>query len=179
MKAVKALIAVLIIGALAGAAALWYVKPAEALDLSYAPLRLDDKLAALLLERKFEVSLSESEVDSLIKKSLAARPRVHPDATVTGARFTLRDGTLVADVNLLVKERWPASAKLRFELAWQEPVLTIRHVGTNIRQASLPLDWFQLDPIDIRLDSYMPRHIGIRSVSFDGSDMKLQLKLRF
>lgn len=178
MKALKALVVVLIIGALAGAAALWYVKPAEALDLSYAPLRLDDKLAAMLLERKFEISLSEGEVDSLIKTSLAAKPRIHPDATVTGARFTLQDGTLAADVNLLVKERWPAGVKLRFELAWQEPVLTIRHVGTDIRQVPLPPDWFRLDPFDIRLEDYMPRPVGIRSVSFAGSEMKLQLKLR-
>ncbi|SDD71888.1 hypothetical protein SAMN02799630_03297 [Paenibacillus sp. UNCCL117] len=178
MRWIRAIAAAALLAAALVGAALWLVKPAEALDLSYEPLRLQDQAKEMLLKRKFELELSEAEVNSLIKRKLAAQPQVHPEARITGARFTLEDGGLRADVSLLLRERWPVGATLRFACSWEAPYMVVRHTATELRGLSLPASWFSLEPLRLAPDDYLPGLLRAADMSFDSSGVKLRLQLR-
>ncbi|MFC6230184.1 hypothetical protein ACFQI7_20385 [Paenibacillus allorhizosphaerae] len=166
------------IGMIASFLAIAYVKPEQKLDLAYSELPLRDKLAGMLVNRKPEITLTESEVNELLKKALAARPDVRPDVTVTGARFDLQGDQLTADVNVRIKRRIEAAATLRFDLDWKEPYLIAVHTGTFVKQVGIPGSWFHLEPLQANLNDYLPRLAAIRSVAFENAGVKLSFKLR-
>nr|WP_245247433.1 MULTISPECIES: hypothetical protein [unclassified Paenibacillus] len=160
------------------AGVLWFVRPAEPLDLSYGQLDLRGKLTDMLMSRRMETVLTEREVNDLLKQALTHRPEVRPGVTLTGAAFVLQGERLSADVNLLVQQRLEVGAKLWFELSWKEPYLTALHTGTEIRGRSVPLEWLRLEPLRIELNEYLPTRISIREMAFEGSTVRLSLKMR-
>ncbi|MCZ8517136.1 hypothetical protein O9H85_33255 [Paenibacillus filicis] len=160
------------------AVTLWYVQPNQKLDLSYAELPMKDKVFSMLMSRKLEVTLSEQEVNDLLKKALAQHTQVKPGVTLTGARFYLQGERLTADVNLLVQGSYLAEATLDFELGWEEPNLTAIHTGTRIKDIRVPLGWFRLEPLRLPLNDYLPRRLTVRDIGFSGSTVKVGFKLR-
>ncbi len=169
---------VLLLAVALAAAGLWLVKPTERLDLAYEPLRIQDQVKEMLLNRRFEAVLSESEVDSLIKRRLSAQPQVMKGGRITGARFTLHNDELQADVHLLLQERWAVGARLTFALSWEAPYMVVTHTGTDLRGLPLPVSWFRLEPIRIEPDAYIPGPLGVKGMTFEGSEVRLQLQLR-
>lgn len=156
----------------------WFVRPAEPLDLSYGQLDLRGKLADMLMSRRLETVLTEREVNDLLKQALARRPEVRPGVTLTGAAFALQGERLSADVNLLVRQRLEVGAKLWFELSWTEPYLTALHTGIEIRGRSVPLEWLRLEPLRMELNEHLPKHVSVRGMAFEGSTVRLSLKMR-
>lgn len=155
-----------------------YAQPDRMLDLNYSELSIRDKLAAMLANRRLEVVLTESEVNELLKKILADRAQLREDWTLTGAQFTLNGTQWTADINLMYKEKWPIGAKLFFTVNWQDPYLTAVHTETQIKQISVPMDWFQLQPLKIPLNDYLPKPAGVRNVTFEGNVVRLALRRR-
>ncbi len=174
----KGIAAIVIAGALLAAGALWYVQPQEALDLSYDDLPVREKLAAMVIRQKPEAVLTEQEAGNLLKKALVRRPELRPGVKVTGARFFLQGERLAADVTLLLQDRWKVGARLNFDLAWHEPYLTAVHTGTVVRDVAVPSAWLSLRPIEVDLNDYMPRHVAIRGVAFEGSTVRVTFGLR-
>ncbi|UUZ84185.1 hypothetical protein LJK88_10865 [Paenibacillus sp. P26] len=72
------------------AVSIWYVQPAQKLDLAYGEFPLKDKVFSMLMSRRLEVTLSEQEVNDLLKKALAAHAQIRPGLELTGARFYLQ-----------------------------------------------------------------------------------------
>jgi len=177
-KLFRAVLSLAVIAALALAGLYMYVRPTQQLDLAYSELPVRGKIADMLTNRKLEVALTEPEVNSLLKKALAEHAQVQPDVRVTGAQFTLEGDRWIADVNLLYKERWEVGARLYFSMRWQEPNLIASHTETQIKQAEIPLDWFQLEPLTLPLNDYLPKPAGVRGVTFDNHEVKIALKLR-
>lgn len=175
---VKGIISLLMIGMLASFLVIAFVKPEQQLDLAYTELPLRDKLAGMVLNGKPEITLTEPEVNGLLKKALAIRPEVRPNVTVTGARFDLQGDQLTADVNVLIKRRIAAAATLRFDLVWKEPYLVAVHTETSVKQVKIPASWFHLEPLQANLNDYLPRLAAIRSVAFENAGVRLSFKLR-
>ncbi|MCS7458924.1 hypothetical protein N0M98_02115 [Paenibacillus doosanensis] len=177
-KLLRSIVSLAIGCAVIAAIGYWYVQPERPLDLTYSELKVRGKLADMIASRKLEVELTEPEVNSLLKKALAAHAQVTPDLEVTGAEFSLEGKEWVADVNLLYKGQWEAAARLYFTMSWQEPYLTAVHTSTKIKRLSVPLDWFRLQPLNVELNDYLPRPAGVRSVAFEEHAVRVGLKLR-
>lgn len=177
-KIIRGIMVVVFSCVLLTAGAVWYIQPVKKMDLAYSELPLVNKAASILLNRKPEVVLSEQEVSNLLKKALAQHPAIDPHVTVTGAEFFLQGQRLTANMNLLLYDRLEAGATLFFDLSWQEPYLMMEHTGTEIRQAAIPLKWFQLEPRQIQLNDFLPKPMTVRDVAFEGSSVKISLKLR-
>ncbi|NHN30276.1 hypothetical protein [Paenibacillus agricola] len=155
-----------------------YAQPDRMLDLSYSELSIRDKLAAMLANRRMEVVLTEYEVNELLKKTLADRAELRENWTLTGAQFKLKGNEWTADVNLMYKGKWPIGAKLFFTVDWQDPYLTAVHTETQIKQISIPMEWFQLQPLQIPLNDYLPKPAGVRNVTFQDDMVRLALRRR-
>jgi hypothetical protein len=155
-----------------------YAQPDRMLDLNYSELSIRDKLENMLVNRRLEVVLTESEVNGLLKKTLASRAQLRDDWTLTGAQFTLKGTQWMADINLMYKEKWPIGAQLFFTVNWEDPFLTAIHTDTQIKQISVPMSWFQLEPLQIPLNDYLPRPAGVRNVTFQDNIVRLALRRR-
>ncbi|AEI45128.1 hypothetical protein [Paenibacillus mucilaginosus] len=175
MKTIFLTGAVLVIAA---ALLLWFLRPQQPLDLAYTELPLREKALDMLRSRKLEVVLTEAEVNELLKKALAASPQVSGNVRITGARFYLEGEALSADVQLLYRDRWEAAGRLFFDLSWQDPYLTAVHTGTEVRGVRLPDGWFQLQPLQAELNSYLPQAAAIRDLQFEPDGVRVGFRLR-
>ncbi|GAA4855189.1 hypothetical protein GCM10023310_37650 [Paenibacillus vulneris] len=177
-KLLRGILSIAIVCALLLGAAYWYVQPARTLDLNYSELEVRNKVANMLTSRKLEVDLTEPEVNSLLKKALAAHPQVGSDLEMTGAEFSLEGNRWVADVNLLYKGQWTFGAKLYFTMSWKEPNMIATHTATQIKEVSIPGTWFQLNPLQIQLNDYVPKPAAVREIAFEEHGVRVGLKLR-
>ncbi|MCU6796648.1 MULTISPECIES: hypothetical protein [Paenibacillus] len=155
-----------------------YAQPDRLLDLNYSEISVRDKLTDMLANRRLEVVLTESEVNDLLKKTLSSRAQLNEDWKLSGAQFNLKGNQWTADVTLMYKDKWPIGAQLFFTVKWEDPFLTATHTGTQIKQLSVPMDWFQLQPLQIPLNDYLPKPAGIRAVTFQDNVVRLALRRR-
>lgn len=153
-----------------------YVKPTESLDLQYKEISISNKMAEMILSRKLDVRLSEEDVNQLLKKQLASRSLLPHDFRMEGAKLSLQGSMIEADVNVRWHERIPIGVHTMFTLAWDPPNLVIQHVNTQIKNWQLPSAWLQLAPVEIPLQSYLPKLIGIKNVVFEDKAIVIQLK---
>lgn len=181
MKPMKKLLifvcTVLVIFAALAGAAIWYVKPTEALDLNYREVPIGGKIVDMIKNRKFEVLITEAEINDLVKKQLAAHRELPHDIRIEGAALQLRGNELQADVNLLWREQIPVGAKLFFNVEWNSPNIEIVHTSTQIKEASLPSSLLQLPPLRISLEEHLPKLVGVRNVSFEENGIRIGFKL--
>jgi hypothetical protein len=177
-KLLRGIALIIVLTALLAGGLVWYVQPQQTLDLAYTDLSVKNKLADMLATRKLEVELSESEVNNLLKKAIATQALSHRELEITGAQFALQGNQLIADVNLLYQKQWKVGAVLQFNISWQEPYVTAVHTGTHLRDIDLPLDWFQLKPIQVPLGDYMPKLTGIKGITFLEHGLKLSVGLK-
>jgi len=154
-----------------------YVKPTEALDLNYQEVAISGKIADMLKNRKLEVTLTEQDINDIVKKQLAAHRTLPNDLMIEGAELRLNGSQLEADVNLRWQERIPIGAKVFFALDWSPPNIEVRHVGTQIKDWQLPGEWLQIAPVQIPLESYLPKLVGVKNVTFDNQAIRIELKL--
>lgn len=177
-KLLRGILSICICCALLLALGYWYAQPDRTLDLAYSELQIRNKVTDMLTSRKLEVQLTETEVNSLLKKALASRTHVNQDLKITGAQFSLEGSQWIADVNLLYKDEWTFGGRLHFAMSWQEPYLTATHTTTQIKQIAVPASWFQLEPLQIELNDYVPKPAGVRGVAFEEHGVRVGLKLR-
>ncbi|KRE96839.1 hypothetical protein ASG89_30360 [Paenibacillus sp. Soil766] len=153
-----------------------YVKPTKSLDLQYKEISISSKIAEMILTRKLDVRLSEEEVNQLLKKQLASHTLLPHDFRMEGAELNLQGAMVEADVNVRWRDRIPIGAHATFTLQWDPPNLVIQHVNTQLRSWQLPSTWLQLAPIEIPLQSFLPKLIGIKDVVFEDNAILIQLK---
>lgn len=146
-------------------AAVWYVRPAEPLDLHYEPISVAQKIAEMVKARKPELHISESELNDILKKELAARSRPRPHVEINGARFEQRANRVTAYLNLKTAGI-PVGAAVDFELEWRAPDLIVRPTGTHMKALNVPASWLPLAPIVIPLDEALPPPIAIKQIRF-------------
>ncbi|WNR45704.1 hypothetical protein [Paenibacillus roseipurpureus] len=153
-----------------------YVKPTESLDLTYREISISNKIADIILSRKLEVRLTEDDINQLLKKQLADHSTLPHDFRLEGAKLNMAGSLINADVNLRWQNKIPIGAHAMFFLSWESPNLVIQHQSTQIKSLQLPSEWLQMAPVEIPLQSYLPKLIGIKNVVFEDKAIVVQLK---
>lgn len=177
-KLAVALIIVVTIAGLLLFAGLRYVSPVQELDLRYEQVSMADQLMDMWKARRFEIEITEDELNHLLKKQLQQNTMLSEQWQVTGAQFHLQGNEGIADVNLMYASRYPVGMKLYFELKWQEPELTAAHKRTELKQWSVPAAWFSLEPLSVNMNEYLPALVKVKHVDFSGDSIKLTFGLR-
>ncbi|MGO4270414.1 hypothetical protein AB4Z22_11275 [Paenibacillus sp. TAF58] len=158
------------------AIAVRHVKPTETLNLDYKEITVSSKIADIVKSRKLEVQLTEQDLNDVVKKQLAAHQVLPNDFRIEGAKLTLQGSNLVADVNVRWREKIPIGAQMMFTVAWNPPNLVVQHRNTNIKGMQVPSEWVQLAPIELPIEDYLPKLIGVKNVLFEEKAIIIQLK---
>lgn len=175
-KILLSLVTLIVIAVVMLVIVIQYVKPTEQLDLQYQEISIPNKIADMILSRKLEVRLSEEDINNLLKKQLATHRELPNDFQLDGAKLNLQGSMIEADVNARWQERIPVGAHAVFTLAWEPPNLVIKHVSTQVRNLQLPSDWLQLAPVEIPIESFLPKLVGIKNMRFEDKAIVIQLK---
>jgi hypothetical protein len=168
----------LVLGVAAGGA-LWYVKPERPLDLSYTKISVADKILDMVQRRSLEVSVTEADLNNLVKAALAARTELPHHLKLTGVDAKQHGDVLTVDVSLLWQERFAVGATLTYRMSYREPNLLLTRESVRVKQLTIPTSWLQTDPeLAINLYDKLPKLVGIQNVAFDPSGIRIALKLR-
>lgn len=170
------LIVVIVILAAAIVMFIRHIQPTEVLDLNYQEISIASKIADMVKNRKFEVQITEQDLNNLVKKQLSAHQNLPNDVRVEGAKLTLQGSNLVADVNIRWQDKVPVGAQLLFTLAWDPPNVVIQHQSTRVRGIQVPKEWLQFAPIELSIEDHLPLLVGVKGVQFEEKAVLIQLK---
>lgn len=171
LKRTIALAVVLVV--LAAGGAMWlkeYVAPREALDLSYRPIDIGQKLLNMAASMEPELILTESDINQLMKMQIAESGGAdNPDIRVDGARFELDDGELTAHMNVTYKDRLPVGMVIVYRLSWDEPYIRMEPRSVRVRSLKLPASVAESQIIEL------PAHrlFQIKEVAFQRDRVKI------
>ncbi|WNQ12767.1 hypothetical protein MJA45_06965 [Paenibacillus aurantius] len=179
MKRLLLVLLVLVLAAAGlAAAAVWYVRPAESLDLAYREVDFNSKFKDLIRNRQFAVEITDSELENLLKKRLSENPNLAPGVTVTGARLERDKDIVNIHVNLLYRGKVRAGLVLRYDLSWQSPNLTAVFRGASVRGFTIPEGWLNPGDFKIGVNEQLPSALGVREIVFGDRAVTVWLKLR-
>jgi hypothetical protein len=164
----------ILLAAAAAAAGLYYVRPDPMLNLDHGSVSLKEKAVDMARRMSFSLRLSEEDLNDLLKAYLAEHPRQRPDVTVEGARFSLADDRLTADLRLLWKDRLPFGMKVVYRLSWNDPVLAAAAESVQVRDVDLPASL--AGDLSVQLGSGLPEWLHIDRVSFSGQEILIHFQ---
>jgi hypothetical protein len=176
----KLLILVLLLVSLAyfgKAAALHYIAPTDTYDLSYGEISIALKIVDMVKNRQFSATLTEADVNSLLKQALARNPQLNNEVTVTGADFHLDGSRLTADLNLIYRGDVPIGATCYFQLSAPGPFLRATYEGAKVKSIAIPASWISTPPFDIYLNNYLPPLVAIDEIDFTEQGITLHFML--
>jgi hypothetical protein len=158
--------------------AVWYVRPAQPLDLAYRDVSLAAKFNEMVRNRQPAFELTEADINNLLKKQVGENPVLTADLRITGANFNVDKDLLTADVNLLYKDKFPAGVRLHYYLDWKEPDLKITYKDAAVKGFTLPASWFRPKDYNININGQLPGPVGVKEVVFGDKSVKVWLKLQ-
>lgn len=166
---------VIIIGL--GIGLLLYIRPVEELGLEYKPLVIEEKVIGMIAKRKLEVTFTEDEVNSMLKKWLSENAHVSELLEITGAQGTLQGNALTMDVNANYANRIPFGAKLHYILSWEAPNLIAELQSVTVKKLDLPIKWIQTQRIILPIEQQLPPKVHINKVEFIDQHILVKLKV--
>ena len=172
------LASLVVVVVLLGAAMAWYVRPTQALDLNYQEVDLQKKIESMVLETSLTIPLTDEELNNLFKQELNRNTEPVPHIRITGAHFSREGNELIADLNVLFREKVPAQIQLVYQLEWHSPDLKLLFVDARIKGKGIPGNWFNPGDILIPIEDKLPPFIIIKSVDFTGLDILFKLGIQ-
>ncbi|RUS46725.1 hypothetical protein [Cohnella sp. AR92] len=169
-----ALFVLLILAAGAGIGAFFYVSPEEELNLRYDEVPLKSRAIEMAKRLSPELVLTEKDVNNLAKAQLADNPNYMKNIKITGVRFKLADGQLIADVNLKAMERIPVGMQLTYEVKWMSPNLVATVTRAKLKDIDLPADSF--NDVVIPLGSELPDLLKVQGIRIEDGQMIIEFK---
>lgn len=164
----------LLVGGL-GVYGMYYIRPDPTLTLDYEPISLKDKALDMAKRLSPELVLTEEDVNNLLKQALAEHPKQSPDVEVLGARFTLLNSRLHADLRLLWKERVTAGMQVDYLLRWSGESLTAE--VDSIKLKGIKLSSSLTQDLVVPLGEELPALIRIRNIEFGEREIQIRLDL--
>jgi len=121
--------------------------------------------------------LSEAEVNDLIKKHMD--PDAFENVRIEGAQFELNGNRLLADLNIIYRDRIPAQIRAEYRLEWQNPNLALPPQALSMKGVQLPLS--MLETIVVPLDLPTGDMVKVQDVRFEDKEIKIlfDIKLPF
>lgn len=154
---------------------LHYVRPDPSLTMDYEPISLKDKALDMAKRMSPELVLTEEDVNNLLKQALVEHPRHLPDLEVLGARFTLQNDRLHADLRLLWKGRLTVGMQAAYMLGWSDPNLTANVESVKLKGIKLPAGL--TEDIAVSIGHELPALVRIRNVDFGEREIRIRLDL--
>jgi len=174
-KLILFLLVLLVIAGGSGVYGLYYIRPDPTLTLDYEPISLKDKALDMAKRLSPELVLTEEDVNNLLKQALAEHARQSPDVEVLGAKFTLLNNRLHADLRLLWKDRVTAGMQVDYLLGWSEPNLTA--VVEAVKLKGIKLSSSVAQDLAVAIGEELPSLVRIRNVEFGEREIRIRLAL--
>jgi len=169
---------VLLLAVIAAAAVLlWYIRPAETLDLSYRDISIVEKVTEMVRKRELVVELDDDELSNLVKRAIAEKPQLTEDVRITGVRVETENGLLALHVNAVAKGFVKAGATIYAKLEWREPNLLLTLDRGAVKKLEIPGKYFSQQNFIVPLYDKLPALVGIKDIRLEDGKLRIMLKL--
>lgn len=169
----------LLVVGIVGGGLLLYVSSEPKLDWSYGETpSLAEKIEAMIAERSMSTTITEAELDAIVKAALYERRRVADGAELTGAAASLDGDVLTVRTDVTIAGRMRAPLTHRLRLAWEAPDVVATHESTMLKDIPLPASWFPIGVIRVPLrweGATLP--IEVERVTFEPEGIRVKLRL--
>ncbi|MFD0672499.1 hypothetical protein [Cohnella sp. GCM10027633] len=173
-KFIIGLFVFIIVAVIAAVAGLYYIKPSQALDLTYGKVPIRERALDMAKRMSLDMIVTESDVNDILKGELAEDPHVQPDVEVKGAKFALIGELLIADLNVLWKDLVPSSLRIVYRLKWEAPNIVATVEEAKIKSISLPKS--SVSGFVIPLGDELPKPLKIEKIDWGVGEIKVKLK---
>lgn len=166
-----ALLILLAVAALGFGGLMWYAQPEEELDLQYEEISVFAKAEEMIRSRQLSLSLTEGEVNHLLKQALSRQASLPADVELKGARFRLGQDQLMADVHLLYKGFLSAGATVYYDVVWSPPELSVLFDRITVKRLPVP-PAFEPESFRINLEELLPAVIDVSDVEVGPQEVR-------
>lgn len=173
-KLLVALIVLVVLVGGAGGLAYWYVSPSQPLDLAYEEVPLEHRAIQMIGRMSLDLELTQEDVDNLGKKQIAAQPEYQPGVLITGAKFRLEGGKLIADVNAKWRDRVPVGLTIVYRLNWQSPNLIAEVESAKLKDIELPAG--AVGDVVIPLKNELPKLLKVKDVRIENDHVTVEFR---
>jgi|GEM_PF-2409477 len=178
VRGFRPLFTFLLIAGILGAAAGWYAAPNPELDWDRGELpSIADKVLEMIAKRSLSVTVTEAELNALVKQELYKQRFISNDLEMTGAETMLDGDRMTVFTDLVYKGRVRFQLKHQFQFAWEAPELTATHLSTSLKDIPLPASWFPIGTIRVPLSFGEKVPAEVRQVQFLEDAVQLDIKL--
>jgi hypothetical protein len=171
------LFVLVMLGAVIGGA-VWYVSSEPLLDWTASdPPNVAEKARGMIANRTLSTTITEAEVNALVKQALYERRVLHEYAVLTGADVTLSGDILTARTDILIGDSIRLQLTHRFRLEWQEPDLAATHLSSSLKDIPLPAPLLRIGVVRVplALDERLPAKL--HRVSFEEDAIRLTFRI--
>ncbi len=156
---------------IAGVGTLYYIKPDQNLDLAYEEVPLEERALDMVRRVSPELILTAEDLNNLSKKSIADNPQVEKDVLVTGANFAMEGELLIADLNIIWKNRISAGVQVTYRLQWKSPNVVATVEKARMKGVALPVSRFSNHIIPI--GQHLPKLLKIKDLVWGDGEVKV------
>ncbi|MCI3919959.1 hypothetical protein MO973_06905 [Paenibacillus sp. TRM 82003] len=178
-RGIRPLLTFLLVLGLVGGALTLYLSTEPKLDWSYGEMpSLGERIETMIAERSLSLTITEAELNALVKAELFQRRALAEGIELSGADAALDDDVLTVRTDVTMGGRLRAQLTHRLRLAWEEPELVATHESTKLKDIPLPASWFRIGEIRVPL-GWEAAGVPIRvdRASFEAEGIRLQLRL--
>jgi hypothetical protein len=161
----------ILFGVVGSVCMLYYIRPDVSLSLEHQSVPVKQRVLHMVKRTSLELVLTEDDVNNVIKESLSRNPQRSKDVEVQGAQFHLSGNLLVADYNLLWKQRVSTALHVTYRLAWSDPDITGTVSDVKLKDISLPASL--VENISVPIGKELPKPLKIKDVEFGDKQMKI------
>lgn len=166
------LIVIIVIAAIAVIALIQYARPSQKLTMNYTQISMGEKLSYMVSNLKTELILSERDIDALIKQNMDQQ--LNEYTYIDGAKFYIESDILHANLNVTFANKVKAEINATYDVAWNDPKLTLTPQTLSIKDIPLPTSWLETIVIPI----YEPNDSMIQISKLTNVNRELIIKLK-
>lgn len=154
-----------------------YIRPSQTLNMNYSELNWKNKLVEMAENRHTTLTLTESDVNNLLKKGLAEYAAENElPFQITGADFKLNGNQIIANVN----GAWglmDVGAAIKYRVEYAGGTLLLHPSSLEVRNLSVSPEKFGLEAMTIYLSDCIPKVVTINDVKFPGKTIQIKFTL--
>ncbi|GAA0410874.1 hypothetical protein [Paenibacillus motobuensis] len=154
-----------------------YIRPSRTLDMNYSELNWKNKLVEMVESRNTELTLTESDVNNLLKKGLTEYVAEHDlPFQIIGADFKLNGNQIIANMN----GAWGLvnfGATAKYSVEYADGTLLLNPSSVEVRNISISPERIGLEAMTIHLTDYIPKLVTINEVNFPGKAIQIKFTL--
>jgi hypothetical protein len=177
-RSFRPLLTFLLVIGIAGGGLMMYASTEPKLDWAHdGTPDLAQKVQTMIKQRTLSTTITEPELEALVKTALYEERQLADGVMLTGANAALSGDRMTVRTDVLIGGRLRVQLTHQLHLDWEAPDVVATHESSSLKAIPLPTAWFPIGVlrVPIRFDERVPAEV--KQVTFEENALVLKLRL--